>query len=203
MIKALILDLDDTIYPTKSLGAENFEGFFDLLSRYNDSVSEDDLNRAKHMMWVKPIHVVAEEFGFSERMYEKSMEFFHQPDFRFEIQPFEDFLEIINLELPMYLVTTGPVQLQEPKIDSLKIRHLFVQIIIDDPMHSSGGKIEAFREILQNHLLDPSEVLVIGDNPESEIKAAKELGITTALINRSGNYPEAFSDFGELIKTHF
>ena len=94
MIKALILDLDDTIYPTKSLGAENFEGFFGLLSRYNDSISADELDQAIEQMWVKPIHVVAEEFGFSERMYEKSMEFFHQPDFRFEIQPFEDFFLI-------------------------------------------------------------------------------------------------------------
>tara|TARA_Y100000590_G_scaffold412200_1_gene506933 strand:- start:467 stop:1078 length:612 start_codon:yes stop_codon:yes gene_type:complete len=203
MIKALILDLDDTIYPTKSLGAENFEGFFDLLSRYNDSVSEEDLIRAKHMMWIKPIHVVAREFGFSDQMYEKSMEFFHQPDFRFDIQPFDDFQEILNLELPMFLVTTGPVQLQEPKIDSLKIRHLFEQIIIDDPMNSEGGKTEAFRIILQNHHFELSEVLVIGDNPESEIKAARELGIPTALINRSGNYPEAFSNFDELIKQYF
>ena len=203
MIKALILDLDDTIYPTKSLGAENFEGFFDLLSQHNDSVSEDDLERAKEMMWVKPIHIVAHEFGFSNEMYENAMEFFHQPNFQFDIQPFDDFQKILDLELPMFLVTTGPVQLQEQKIDSLNIRHLFQQIIIDDPMHFEGGKAAAFQKILRNQNLEPDEVLVIGDNPDSEIKAAKELGIPNAFINRSGKYPEAFSDFGELVKQFF
>ena len=203
MIKALILDLDDTIYPTKSLGAENFEGFFDLLSQHNDSVSEDDLERAKEMMWVKPIHIVAHEFGFSNEMYEKAMEFFHQPNFQFDIQPFDDFQKILDLELPMFLVTTGPVQLQEQKIDSLNIRHLFQQIIIDDPMHFEGGKTAAFQKILRDKNLEPDQVLVIGDNPHSEIKAAKELGIPTAFINRSGKYPEAFSDFGELVKQFF
>lgn len=203
MIKALILDLDDTIYPTKSLGAENFEGFFDLLKKHNDSVSADELDQAIDQMWINPIHVVAREFGFSERMYEKSMEFFRLPDFHFDIQPFDDFQKILELELPLYLVTTGPVQLQEPKIDSLGIRELFQKIIIHDPMHSRGGKAEAFQNILIEHHFEPSEVLVIGDNSESEIKAAKELGISTAFVNRSGKCPEAFSDFGELINACF
>lgn len=203
MIKALILDLDDTIYPTKSLGDENFEGFFDLLSQYNDSVSIDELERAKEMMWINPIHVVAREFGFSDRMYEKSMEFFHQPNFTFDIQPFDNFQKIIDLGITMFLVTTGPVQLQQPKIDSLNIRHLFKEIIIDDPMSSNGGKADAFQKILNNHAIKREELLVIGDNPESEIKAAEELGLPSALVNRSGNYLEAFSSFVELVDELF
>jgi len=41
----------------------------------------------------------------------------------------------------------------------------------------------------------PNEVLVIGDDPESEIKAAKELGIDTFLFDPLNKYPDAEVSF--------
>lgn len=203
MIQSLFLDLDDTIYPTKSLGVENFEGFFTLLRTHNDSVSPDQLNKAIEQMWINPIHVVAQKYGFSRNMYERSMQFFHKPDFTFDIRPFNDFHRIVELNLPMYLVTTGPVQLQEPKIDSLGIRHLFYKIIIDDPIRSNGGKVVAFQSLLDEFGLKPESVLVIGDNPESEIKAADILGIPSVLIDRKYKHQRSVRSFDQLCNIHF
>jgi putative hydrolase of the HAD superfamily len=50
----------------------------------------------------------------------------------------------------------------------------------------------------------PEEVLVVGDDPESEIKAAMDLGIKAVLYDKIKHYPENASDltkiadFGEL-----
>jgi putative hydrolase of the HAD superfamily len=55
---------------------------------------------------------------------------------------------------------------------------------IDEPQPK--GKLQAFVEILRDHRLTPAEVLVVGDNPDSEIAAGNRLGLTTIQILRPG-----------------
>ncbi|MEQ8470237.1 MAG: HAD family hydrolase [Marinoscillum sp.] len=197
--KALILDLDDTIYPTKSLDKDQVQGFFDALDRYNDSVSTEDLQKAKQEMWIHPIHVVARRYEFSQRMYEQSMDFFDR-EFKFSIRPFPDYQSLADLKLPLFLVTTGPTKLQEAKIKSLGIENHFKEIIIDDPMAMKGGKVAAFQSLIDRHQLTPSAVLVIGDNPDSEIAAAKDLNIPYALIDRNNAHQNTFNSFDSIFE---
>ncbi|RYE20807.1 MAG: HAD family hydrolase, partial [Sphingobacteriaceae bacterium] len=42
---------------------------------------------------------------------------------------------------------------------------------------------------------EPKDVLVIGDNPEAEIAAAKELGIETYLYDYQQKYSPALADY--------
>ncbi|XHR97354.1 HAD hydrolase-like protein [Mucilaginibacter sp. UC70_90] len=45
--------------------------------------------------------------------------------------------------------------------------------------------------ILEKYDYKPEDVLVIGDDPESEIKAASELGIDTFLYDPENEHPNA------------
>lgn len=65
VLKVLILDLDNTIFPTRTLDREQVKCFFDALTHFNDTLSEEQLEQAIDTMWEKPIHIVAREFGFS------------------------------------------------------------------------------------------------------------------------------------------
>ena len=92
-------------------------------------------------------------------------------------------------ELParLFLVTSGFRRLQESKVKALGIAHLFTAIhidAIDEP--GAKGKETIFRTILENHSLKPEQVMVVGDNPESEIAAGNRLGLTTVQILRPG-----------------
>lgn len=51
------------------------------------------------------------------------------------------------------------------------------------------GKLQAFQAIMQAHRLTPPEVLVVGDNPDSEIAAGNRLGMTTIQTLRPGVPP--------------
>jgi hypothetical protein len=52
-----------------------------------------------------------------------------------------------------------------------------------------GGANTFFQDILNAHGLQPSEVLVVEDNPDSEIEAGNRLGMKTIQVLRSGVPP--------------
>ena len=184
MIKALILDLDDTIFPTNSIDPLIVKPFFDCLEEFNDVLSKEEFEDAKVELWKRPFHVVAKDFGFSNNMISRSLEVLNSLEFSLSIEPYDDYKYLKKIKLDKFLVTTGITKLQIAKIDCLKLKSDFNEVIIDDPTLSDGGKAEAFTNIMQKYNYLPEELLVIGDNPDSEIKAGTELGINTLLIDR-------------------
>jgi putative hydrolase of the HAD superfamily len=106
------------------------------------------------------------------------------------IAPFPDFQLVPALPQPKFLVTTGFTRLQESKIDGMQIRSLFREIHIVDPMLEARTKKEVFSDILIRYAYQSDEVLVIGDDPDSEIKAAQALEIPTILYDALGRHPE-------------
>jgi putative hydrolase of the HAD superfamily len=63
---------------------------------------------------------------------------------------------------------------------------LFDEIIIDalDAEDCRRGKQNIFKTLLDQHGWQPREVCVVGDNPNSELKAAKELGMIAVQVLR-------------------
>lgn len=55
-------------------------------------------------------------------------------------------------------------------------------------MVSNRTKKDVFVEMLLKYQLSPHEVLVLGDDIQSEIKAAEELGMQSVLFDPSENY---------------
>jgi putative hydrolase of the HAD superfamily len=91
------------------------------------------------------------------------------------------------LRADLYLVTSGFRRLQESKIKALGFEPLFKGIFIDavdEPERK--GKHGIFQSILDTEGLRPEEVIVVGDNPDSEIEVGNRLGITTVQILRPG-----------------
>jgi putative hydrolase of the HAD superfamily len=64
-----------------------------------------------------------------------------------------------------------------------------------DPSVSPLTKKEVFREILFRNGIAKQEVLVVGDDPESEIKAGLALGIETVLYDKENKYQQTNADF--------
>lgn len=65
----------------------------------------------------------------------------------------------------------------------------FAEIHVVDPARSPRTKQDVFADIMARHGYQPADVLVIGDDLDSEIKAAQALGIDTVLYDREGHYP--------------
>lgn len=98
-----------------------------------------------------------------------------------------DLASLSELPVQRFLVTSGFRRLQESKVKALNLRQLFTAIYvdaIDEP--DRIGKQGLFKLILKDYQLTSAEVLVVGDNADSEIEAGNQLGIRTVQTLRPG-----------------
>jgi len=202
-IKAIIYDLDNTVYPVSAIGDKLFGPLFDLIiasGQHNDAIG--DIMKA---IMRTPFRLVAQQHGFSDELTASGIALQEELEYDNAINTFEDYSEIKNIPADRYLVTTGFAKMQHSKIKQMGIAEDFEEIHVVDPTKTS--KREVFAGILARHNYLPGEVLVVGDDPESEIAAAKALGIPTVLYDKNNIHsPEeadhAISHFRDL-KTIF
>lgn len=193
MIKSLILDLDDTIFPTRSIGMECLAPLFQGIPFRSYGYQETEIANIMEELWKRPMADVAELYGFPDQLINEYQRIAATHKFAFEITPYEDYINLKSLPHSMHLVTTGTTPVQQQKIDALGIRGDFRHILINDPFVVSGGKQACFIQILEKESLQPEQVLVIGDNEDSEIAAAKKLDIPWILVDRSLNKHDLFN----------
>ncbi len=189
MKKAIIFDLDNTIYSAPSIGGEVFASLLLLIEK--DEEQKENMQVIKHDIMRKPFQIIAASYQFSDELTNKGIDLLQTLTYEGIIEPFEDFEETKNLTQDKYLVTTGFPLLQQSKIKGLQLENEFKEIHIVDPSASSKTKKDVFADIIQRHAYQPSDVLVIGDDPASEIKAALALGIDAVLYDKFGWHPES------------
>ena len=188
MINALIFDLDSCLSAANEVGDKLFKPAFEAIRHANHgSVSEDALKQAFSDCWRFPFNDVAHKYGFTDEMTKAGFAAFAQIEVTEPMHGYGDLHVLGELTQQLFLVTSGFRRLQESKIDALGIRMLFTQITID-AIDESGpkGKARIFEEILKTKSLKPNEVIVVGDNPDSEIAAGNRLGMTTVQVLRPG-----------------
>jgi HAD superfamily hydrolase (TIGR01509 family) len=188
MIRALIFDLDSCLAAADEVGDHLFAQAFQAIRSANDGhVSEDRLQAAFADCWRFPFDFIANKYGFSPAMRSAGFAAFSQLEVRQPMHGYGDLAALAQIPAKLFLVTSGFRRLQESKIKALGISPLFTEVHIDaiDEPHPKG-KLQAFEAIMQRHKLTPQEVLVVGDNPDSEIAAGNRLGMTTIQILRPG-----------------
>jgi putative hydrolase of the HAD superfamily len=190
--RALIFDLDDTIYPTKSVVDPMYKELFSLIQ---GQVSEEVLNNIHKDVLTTPFHIIADRYALNPDLKEQGLAMCLDMEYNGPMQPFSDYQLTKKNSADRFLVTAGYTKLQKSKIRQLGIEKEFKDIYIPDPYTSELSKTDVFREILNTYHYDPSEVLVIGDNPETEIAAAKELGIESYLYDYEGKFSPALADY--------
>ncbi len=186
--KAIILDLDNTIYPVSAIGDKLFKTLFTLIEEKGEY--KGNLEEIKSRIMRQPFQVVANDFSFSEQLVAECLQLLSALTYEDKMEPFEGYETLRSFPCKKYLVTTGFTKLQHSKIKQLDIGNDFEVIFVVDPSQSELTKKDIFQKILAEHQYTPDEVLVVGDDPHSEIKAAKELGIETVLYNHNREQPE-------------
>jgi putative hydrolase of the HAD superfamily len=190
MKKALIFDLDNTIYPVNSIADELFESLFSVVSEYRELLGDDELNHIREEFTRRPYHDIAEKYNFSDELQQKSLDHLKNITYNKPMTAYEGYNEIKLLPIDKFLVTLGFTKLQNSKVKMLGIENDFMEIHIVDPQISTITKKDIFEKILLKYGYLPGEVLVIGDDRQSEIKAAKVLNIDTFLYDPQNKYKD-------------
>ncbi|HTK21716.1 MAG TPA: HAD family hydrolase [Mucilaginibacter sp.] len=198
MKKALILDLDNTIYPVSSISENLFGDLFTVLDQHAmiiNATDADTVNKIKDEMTRRPFQHIADEFNLDTAIRNKMVDMLRNMAYSQPMTPFDDYHHVRNISLDKFLVTTGFSKLQWSKVSMLGIENDFKHIHIVDPDVSRKTKKDIFAEIMETYNYVPADLLVIGDDPQSEIKAAQALGIETVLYDPGNKYPTKISTY--------
>ncbi len=196
MKKALVFDLDNTIYPVSAIADNLFAKLFAVLDEYSGIINMGDADRVskiKEEMTRRPFQYIADKYELDKELNDKMVDTLRTMTYDLPMQPFDDYHHLKKIPLDKFLVTTGFVKLQMSKVIQLGIEQDFKEIIIVDPDVSNKTKKDVFAEIMQKYNYQPADLLIIGDDPDSEIKAALTLGVDTFLFDPNGIYPDANS----------
>jgi putative hydrolase of the HAD superfamily len=186
--KIIILDLDNTIYPVSSIGAKLFKNLFTCIEKNGEFTgSFEDI---KQEIQRTPFQKVAKDFLFSDKLLDECTNIHANLTYNEPMQTFEDYSELKKLPQKKYLVTSGFTQLQKSKVKQLGIESDFEEIHIIDMQISKQTKKDIFQLIIQENNYTKNEVLIVGDDLKSEIKAGNELGIATVWYDRERKHPD-------------
>lgn len=178
MIKGVIVDFDMCIFDTHSIGERALDAVIEpLRRRWPDVLCAQVLAT----LWTTALEDVVVLYQIPDAVAEQ-MRRAHQmltvPETACTYGD-ERYLRAI----PAYrvLVTSGYQLWQEAKIRKTRVARLFDRVIIDavDNPNTRKGKMRIFQELMDEHAWLPGEVMVVGDNPHSELRAGKELGMIT------------------------
>lgn len=191
-IAAYILDLDNTIYSTEGRNAKVIEPVIEAIAKANNGkLDQENLEKALQECYKYPIWDIAERYGFSDEMLKAAIGAYENLEINGKLEIFPDFEAVKKMKGLKFLVTSGIENSQMKKVQALDIGQVFDEIFIDTNRDKKKpGKKEIFEKIVRKYALEPSQVVVIGDNPHSELKAGKDLNMCTVLMARNGEKPE-------------
>jgi putative hydrolase of the HAD superfamily len=203
--RAIILDLDNTIYPVPAIGEKLFAPVFKLIE--DSGRHKDDLDKIKADTMRIPFQVVAKKYRMSKELTEQAVNTLKDLEYNEPIETFNDYIVIKQIPADKFLVTAGFKKMQESKIRAMNIEKDFKEIYIIDPEVSQKKKKDVFKEIMEQYDYKPEDVLIIGDDENSEITAALELEIDNVLYDKyhrlsTGIADITISDYNDLLK-HF
>jgi len=193
MKQIFFIDLDNTIYFTKPNEEQLMSGLYQFLDEQDLGISKDQLQAAKSEMLRTPFQKVAEKYGFRKEAMENVIEYLNAREVTKPLKPADDYHLIKALKGRKFIVTAGFYKQQTSKVKMLGIADDFEEVCVVDVTVSN--KKEAFQKLIDQYQFDKEEILIIGDDAESEIKYGLELGLDTFLIDPENRYPNAKTTF--------
>jgi len=179
MTKSLIIDLDMCILDTRTVGLHAFDSVIDT---YSNSSLNDRIKRGIYSkLWNTSLGDIIDQYDIPADIAEQMRNAYSKLEVPDTVKSFGDEQCLKSINIYKILVTSGYKAYQESKIEKLNIEALFDEIIIDavDSHEKRKGKQMIFQELLAKNAWQSNEVLVVGDNPDSELRAGKELGMVT------------------------
>jgi FMN phosphatase YigB (HAD superfamily) len=188
LVRAIIFDLDNCLAAADEVGVQLFEPVFAAVSDANDgALTSSELDAAFRDCWIHAFDFVAARYAFTPRMRAAGWEAFRRLEVSTPMLGYGDLALLPVLGERRFLVTSGFRRLQESKLRALGIEACFDAVVVDaldEP--ARRGKERIFRDLMTQFCLDASDVLVVGDNAESELAAAARLGLRSAQLVRPG-----------------
>ncbi len=189
MIKLILFDLDDTLFKydeyvrsgfkaVTSYAVEKYginpEDFFAFLSVLHKKYKEKEIfSHVINYFSLDPSTII--EFISVFRT--------HKPDIKL-FEGYREILENLKTSYNLALLTDGAVEVQNKKIDALKIKNIFNKIFFTEkfPPNKQKPSPFCFTIIAEVFKIRPNEIVYVADNPFLDFIGAKKAGMYTLRV---------------------
>ena len=186
-IKAVLFDLDDTLYDRGELVRRVVIGQYDAFKHELCSVQQDDYVRRvlqlddngyadKRALY----ETVVSEYGLTPALIERLVENFWTSyddkcelpqDTRFTLQTLR------QNHIKLGVITNGGTERQQRKLDSLGVSSWFDVILISETEGVRKPDAEIFHRAVGRCGVEASEAIFVGDHPDTDVGGALQAGL--------------------------
>ncbi len=190
-IKAILFDLDDTLYDEKHFVKSGFikvaefiedkfkiskKDFYKILiDIYNDGSRGNIFNLA-----LEKVNII-----FDDNIIYSMVKIYreHNPEIKLN-KDIESLLIKLKATYSLGIITDGYFAVQKKKVQALRLEELFDSIIYTDQYGKEYWKpnVLGYKLALKEFQVSSGEAMYVGDNPYKDFIEAKEMGITTVRI---------------------
>jgi len=196
MIRAIIFDLDDTLYDEMQFVRGGFEAVSSYTSK-NANVNQNVVYQLlldvleKHGRG-QTFDIALKKLGlYNKNLISKLVKVYrtHKPKLSLYSEVRTVLSTLRKQGYKLGLITDGNVEVQRNKVEALKIKDFFDCIIFSDEYGIEKQKPNPFpyQKALKELKASARETIYVGDNPYKDFVSAKRLGIHTIRIMR-GQY---------------
>ncbi len=191
-LKAVIFDLDDTLYSEKEYVKSGYRAISRMLST---------VEGADEKLWnaFEEKKSAIDELLFSEHIYSEELKQqclrayrFHEPDIHLYDGVEKMLVSLRQQGWKLGMITDGRPEGQRAKIKALKLDEFLDKIIVTDElggMEYRKPNVAAFQIMQQHFGFDFSEMCYIGDNIKKDFAAPLQLGMKAIFFqNTDGLY---------------
>jgi len=192
-LKAIIFDLDDTLYPEKEFVMSGFQivsGYLAKKYKLNPlkifNILKTDFEKG---IRGKNFNLILGKLKLPKQELKKIITIYrnHKPKIKLYLDAKQLLMYLSkNKKIKMALISDGPVKTQRNKLAALKIDNIFDAVTLSDSLGKKYRKPHQrpFNVTLKKLKIKPKEAIYIADNPQKDFRGAKKLGIFTIRIKR-------------------
>jgi putative hydrolase of the HAD superfamily len=206
----LIFDLDHTLWDfernsasaleeiyfelkLKERGIPTFKPFFEEYKRINEECWTDYRNgklEKKILRTIRFKRTLAtysiDDESLSEAICESYL--LKSPRKPHLIEGAVEILDYLQRKYELHILTNGFAEIQEVKMEASGLHKYFKHVIASENAGAKKPHYQAFTFAVEQIGTSINECIMIGDNPETDIEGAKNIGMDTVYFNRNGAF---------------
>ena len=212
MIKAVFLDIDDTILDFEKCSSWSIYMAANRMRVYLPDKTQRIFMSVTDMLWKEmeagrltydEIFEIRWKIVFSALGVDCDHVEFEKQFLRFlsvstdEVNGARDLLKYLSGKYEIYSATNGTAKIQHSRLELSDLDQYFRGMFISEELKVSKPSKEFYDACLQrlgNRFL-PEEIIAVGNSPETDIEGARAYGMVTCLFDKKKKYPDCKADY--------